>query len=150
MPERYSPADRTFSYRPFKATVRTLSKYILPAVILLNLLANVVHCARLQIENAASPVASVFMLPAKTESVPERMEVPTQLLPVQAGDTDKDALEPRACCTTHRLLPYPLSPEYPCTQAKYRATHVSRYRSHAASPASEATKQALRPYQTDV
>lgn len=52
---------------PFKATVGTLSKYIL-----LDLLANV-HCARLQIENAASPVAAVFMLPAEAEAVPERM-----------------------------------------------------------------------------
>ena len=101
MPERYSPADRTFSYRPFKATVRTLSKYILPAVILLNLLANVVHCARLQIENAAFPVAAIFILPAKTKSVPERMEVPARLFPVQSGDTDKDTLEPGTCCTTH-------------------------------------------------
>lgn len=50
----------------------------------------------------------------------------------------------------HFSTPYPLPPEYPCTQAKYRATHVLQYRSHAASPASEATKQALRPYQTDV
>lgn len=100
MPERYSPTDRTFSYRPFKATVRTLSKYILPAGILPDLLANV-YCARLQIENAASPVAAVFMLPAKTESVPERMEVPTRLLPVQARDTDKNALEPGTCCATH-------------------------------------------------
>ena len=100
MPERYSPADRTFSYRPFKATVRTFSKYILPAVILLNLLANV-HRTRLQVENAASPVAAVFVLSAKTESVPERMEIPAQLLPVQAEDTDKDTLEPGTCCTTH-------------------------------------------------
>lgn len=103
MPERYSPTDRTFSYRPFKATVRTFSKYILPAVILLNLLANV-HRTRLQIENAASPVAAVFMLPAKTESVPERMEVPARLFPVQSGDTDKNALEPRACRATHLNL----------------------------------------------
>lgn len=101
MPERYSPANRAFSYRPFEATVRTLSKYILPAGILLNLLANVVHCARLQIENAAFPVAAVFILPAKTESVPERMEVPARLFPVQSGDTDKDTLEPGTCCTTH-------------------------------------------------
>ena len=104
MPERYSPADRTFSYRPFKAAVRTLSKYILPAVILLNLLANVVHCARLQIENTTFPVAAVFILPAKTESVPERMEVPARLFSVQSGDTDKNALEPRACRATHLNL----------------------------------------------
>lgn len=94
------PADRTFSYRPFKATVRTLSKYILPAVIMLDLLANV-HRTRLQIENAASPVAAVFILPAKAESVPERMEVPARLFPVQSGDTDKDTMEPGTCCTTH-------------------------------------------------
>lgn len=102
MPERYSPADRTFSYRRFKAAVWTLSnsKYILPAVILLDLLANV-HGACLQIENAASPVAAVFMLPAKTESVPERMEVPARLFPVQSGDTDKDTMEPGTCCATH-------------------------------------------------
>ena len=50
----------------------------------------------------------------------------------------------------HFSTPYPLPPEYPYTQAKYRATHVLRYRSYAASPASEATKQAFRPYQTDV
>ena len=110
MPERYSPADRTFSYRPFKATVRTFSKYILPAVILpavilpavilLNLLANI-HRARLQIENAAFPVAAVFMLPAEAKAMPERMEVPARLFPVQSGDTDKNALEPRTCCTTH-------------------------------------------------
>jgi hypothetical protein len=101
MPERYSTASRAFSYRCFKTTVGTLSKYILPAVILLDLLANVVHFARLQIENAASPIAAIFMLPTEAESVPERMEVPAQLFPVQAGDTDKNALEPRACCTTH-------------------------------------------------
>jgi hypothetical protein len=67
MPERYSPANRAFSYRPFEATVRTLSnsKYILlPAGILPDLLENV-HCTRLQIENAASPVAAVFILPAE-------------------------------------------------------------------------------------
>lgn len=103
MPERYSPADRTFSCRPFKAAVRTFSKYILPAVILLNLLANI-HRARLQIENAASPVVVVFMLPAKAESVPERMEVPARLLPVQAGDTDKDTLEPGTCRAAHLNL----------------------------------------------
>lgn len=101
MPERYSPADRTFSYSPFKAAVGTLSKYILPAVIMLDLLANVVHCARLQIENAASPVAAVFILPAEAESVPERMEIPARLLPVQTGDTDKNAPEPGTCCATH-------------------------------------------------
>lgn len=102
MPERYSPASWTFSYGRFKTTVRTLSnsKYILPAVILPDLLANV-HFARLQIENAASPVAAVFILPAETESVPERMEVPARLLPVQAWDTDKDTPEPGTCCTTH-------------------------------------------------
>ena len=102
MPERYSPASWTFSYGRFKAAVGTLSnsKYILPAVILPDLLANV-HCARLQIENAASPVAAVFILPAEAESVPERMEVPARLLPVQAGDTDKDTPEPGTCCTTH-------------------------------------------------
>ena len=101
MPKRYSPADRTFSYRPFKAAVGTLSKYILlPAGILPDLLANV-HCACLQIENAASPVAAVFILPAEAESVPERMEIPARLLPVQAGDMDKNAPEPGTCCATH-------------------------------------------------
>ena len=102
MPKRYSPASWTFSYGRFKATVWTLSnsKYILPAVIRLDLLANI-HCARLQIENAAFPVAAVFILPAKTKSVPEWVEVPARLLPVQAGDTDKNALEPGTCCATH-------------------------------------------------
>lgn len=102
MPERYSPANWTFSYGRFKAAVWTLSnsKYILPAVILPDLLANV-HCARLQIENAASPVAAVFILTTKTESVPERMEVPARLLLIQARDTDKDTLEPGTCCATH-------------------------------------------------
>ena len=102
MPERYSPASWTFSYGRFKAAVGTLSnsKYILPAVILPDLLANV-HCARLQIENAASPVAAVFILPAEAKAMPERMEVPAWLLPVQAGDTDKDTPEPGTCCTTH-------------------------------------------------
>ena len=65
-----------------------------------DLLANV-HCACLQIENAASPVAAVFILPAEAQTVPERMEVPARLLPVQAGDTDKDTPEPGTCCTTH-------------------------------------------------
>lgn len=100
MPEHYSPTNRAFSYRPFKATVGTLSKYILPAVIMLDLLANV-HCARLQIENAASPIAAVFMLPTEAKAMPERMEVPARLLPVQAGDVDKDAMEPGTCCATH-------------------------------------------------
>ena len=104
MPEHYSPTNRTFSYRPFKATVRTLSKYILPAVILLDLLANVVHCARLQIENAASPIAAVFMLPTEAKAMPERMEVPARLLPVQAGDVDKDAMEPGTCRAAHLNL----------------------------------------------
>lgn len=65
-----------------------------------DLLANV-HGTRLQIENAASPVAAVFILTTKTESMPERMEVPARLLPVQAGDTDKDTPEPGTCCATH-------------------------------------------------
>lgn len=104
MPEHYSPTNRAFSYRPFKATVGTLSKYILPAVIMLDLLANVVHCARLQIENAASPVAAVFILPAEAQAVPERMEVPARLFSVQSGDVDKDAMEPRACRAAHLNL----------------------------------------------
>lgn len=81
MPEHYSPTNRAFSYRCFKTTVGTLSKYILP-----DLLANV-HCARLQIENAAFPVAAVFMLPAEAKAMPERMEVP-------ASEATKQALRP--------------------------------------------------------
>lgn len=96
MPERYSPASRAFPYGRFKATVRALSKYSLPAVILLDLFADI-HLARLQIEDAALPIAAVFMFTTEAKAVPERMEVSTRLLLVQAWDVDKDALEPRAC-----------------------------------------------------